>query len=228
MAKSCPSRCRTKPAGAGAALADRAAELGETAKNAAIGVTDLVVAKAAPKVEAAWEWASPRAAEAWNKSVAVAAPKIGEAAKALAPKVDDARDLIVDRALPAIVAAADTAARVATGEDLAATKKAKRRRARRIVGWTVFAAVLSAIVYQFWRATRPVTDPWAEEEWEEFDSVPDEDIADAAGDAAEAVGEAAGLAVKAVTDAAKKAGGAVKKASSKKAPEESAEADLVG
>jgi hypothetical protein len=150
--------------------------------------------------------------DAWVKGVTAAVPKIEGAAKALAPKVDVVRDAIVERALPAVVAAAEAAARAATGQEIAATKKAQRRRTRRIVGWSLFAAALSGIGYWLWRQTRPITDPWAEDEWGEFEAPPEEDLADAAGDAAEAVGEAAGQAVKAVTDAAKKTGDAIKRA----------------
>ncbi|MDR3360549.1 MAG: hypothetical protein LBO20_07895 [Bifidobacteriaceae bacterium] len=232
MAKSC-SPCRgVKQSQAGSSLADKAADFGETAKATALNVSERVAAKAGPKIGAAWEWASPRIEEAWNKSVAAAAPKIGEAAEALAPKVDEARDLIVERALPAIVAAADSAARAATGAEIAADRKTRSRRRRRIVFWGLFASAVAAVAYWLWRQTRPIEDPWAEEDWDDLEEVP-EDLADAAGDAAGAVGEAAGQAVKGVRDAAKKASEAVKKASDavKKAaadavhPDESAAAE---
>ncbi|MDR1117916.1 MAG: hypothetical protein LBL01_01280 [Bifidobacteriaceae bacterium] len=212
MAKaSCPY-LKAKEIVTGSSLADKAAELGGTAKAAALTVGERVAAKTGPKVEAALEWAAPRVEDAWNRSVAVAAPKVGEAARALAPKVDEARDLIVDRALPAIVAVADSAARAAAGTQLLDAKRARRRRNRRIVGWSLVGAALAAVAYWFWRQTRPINDPWAEEDWDDLEAAPEEDLGDAAGDAAEAVGEAAGIAVKAVADAAKKAGGAVKKA----------------
>ncbi|MDR2347494.1 MAG: hypothetical protein LBD90_02515 [Bifidobacteriaceae bacterium] len=213
MAKtSCP-RLKVKDLVASSSLADKAAELGESAKTAALTVTELVAAKAMPKAQAALEWAAPRVEEAWSKSVAAAAPRIEDAAKALAPKVDEARDLIVDRALPAIVAAVDSAARAATGAQIELARKASRRRRRRIIGWSLVAATGTAVAYWFWRQTRPITDPWAEEDWEDLETAPEEDLSDAAGDAADALGEAAGVAVKAVTDAAKKSVGAVKKAS---------------
>jgi hypothetical protein len=196
----------------GSSWTERAAELGGSAKAAALTASETIAAKAAPKVAAAWEWVSPRVEEAWSRGITAAAPKVESAAKALAPRVDEARDLIVERALPAIVAAVDSAAKAATGAEIEAAKKARKRRTRRIVGWSMAAAAISAIAYWFWRQTRPVSDPWAEEDWEDVDPAPDEDLADAAGDAVEAVGEAAGMAVRAVADAARKAGDAVKKA----------------
>ncbi|MDR0365899.1 MAG: hypothetical protein LBH68_03595 [Bifidobacteriaceae bacterium] len=190
--------------------AGKAAQAGGSAKSAASDVGNYLASKTLPRIEAAWEWASPRVEAAWRKGVIAAAPKVEEAARALAPKVDDARDAIVERALPAIVAAVDSAARAAAGA-AAEPAVAKKRRVRKVLIWSAVAATAGAAVLWFWRQTRPVTDPWAEDDWDD-DIAPEEDLADAAGDAAEAVGEAAGHAVKAVTDAARRASDAVKKA----------------
>ncbi|MDR2454370.1 MAG: hypothetical protein LBD51_07495 [Bifidobacteriaceae bacterium] len=216
MVKLCSSSVSSRPGPNASPFALKAADLAESAKSAAAYVAEVIALKANPKLEAAWEWASPRVETAWRKGITAAAPKVEEAARALAPRVDDARDMIVERALPAIVAAVDAAARAAAGQaDVAAKAARKRRRAGKIIGWSLAGAAAAGVGYWLWRQTRPVTDPWAEEDWEDFDAAgdaPDEDIADAAGDAAHAVGEVAGHAVKAVTDVAKKAGDAFKKA----------------
>ncbi|MDR1442399.1 MAG: hypothetical protein LBJ02_08455 [Bifidobacteriaceae bacterium] len=204
---------RTKRLFEDSPLSSAGAGLAGTAKSVATNVGELLATKTGPRLGAAWEWASPRVEAAWRKGITAAAPKVEEAARALAPRVDDARDAIVERALPAIVAAVDSAARAAAGAAAEPVKKAKKGRAGKIIIWSLAGAAATGVGYWLWRQTRPVTDPWAEEDWDDFDSAPEEDFADAAGDAAEAVGEAAGHAVKAVTDAAKKATGAVKKAS---------------
>jgi 4-amino-4-deoxy-L-arabinose transferase-like glycosyltransferase len=186
-------------------------ELAQEAKNAALQARDALQTKAGPRVEAAVDWATPRVEAAWRKGVTAAAPVVSDAAKAIAPRVDEARDRIVDQILPAVVAAANSAARAAQPEPV------KKHRGRKVLAWLSIAGLVGALGYWFWRQTRPVSDPWAEEDWEELDEAPEEDLSDAAGDAADAVGEATGIAVKKVTETAKKAGEAAKKVAKKAA-----------
>ena|GEM_PF-1937850 len=179
------------------------------AREAAFHAAELLRDKTAPQIGAAIDWASPRAQAAWRKSVTAASPKVAEAAALLAPRIDGARDLLVQRALPAIVAAVDQAALNATA---AAQPVKPKRTGRRFVLFTLLAAIAGGIGYWLWRQSRPMTDPWAEEDWQELDQAPEEHLQDAAHDAADAVGEAAGTAVKKVTQVAKKASDATRKA----------------
>lgn len=181
------------------------------AREAAAHAAELLREKTAPSLHLAKDWASPRAQAAWQKGMTAAAPKVAEAAALLAPKVDGARDVIVEKALPAIVAAVDQAARSAAQ---AAQPAKPKHRGRNFVLFAILGSVIGGIAYWLWRQTRPLADPWAEDEWEALDQAPEEGLASATHGAADAVGEAAGTAVKKVTEVAKKAADAAKKAAS--------------
>ncbi|MCL2803483.1 MAG: hypothetical protein FWD29_05975 [Micrococcales bacterium] len=184
--------------------------LASGAREAVAQATELLRQKAAPQLGAAVDWASPRAQTAWHKGMSAAAPKVAEAAAILGPKVDDARDVIVEKALPAIVAAVDNAARAAA--QAVEPAKPKSRKGRKLLVISALLAVFGAVVYALWRRTQPLEDPWAEDDFESGETAPEENLAGAAGDAADAVGQAAGTTVKKVTEAAKKAADATKKA----------------
>jgi len=179
------------------------------ARESAAHAAELLKEMSAPKIDAAREWASPRAQAAWQKGVTAAAPKVSEAAALLGPKIDGARDVIVEKALPAIVAAVDQAAR---GAAQAAEPPKRKCRCRRFTFLAIFGSIAACVAYWLWRQTRPLADPWAEEEWEALEQAPEENLTSATHGAADAVGEAAGTAVKAVTEVAKKAADAAKKA----------------
>ncbi|MCL1898665.1 MAG: hypothetical protein FWG16_07600 [Micrococcales bacterium] len=199
-----------------------AKRLTENARQAANQAAVLLKEKAGPQLVAAKEWVSPRAQAAWRKGLTAASPKVAEAAALIAPRIDDARDLLVDKALPAIVAAVDQAARKAA--EAAQPPKPKRRGAKLFL-FTCLAGLIGGAAYWLWRKTQPKNDPWAEGEWEAFEqtTASAEEATNEPADVAEAepVAEAAEAAsaaeatVKKVTTAAKKAAKSVKAAVSK-------------
>jgi hypothetical protein len=75
--------------------------------------------KAAPKVEAAVDWASPRI----EKGLQAAGPKVEAAADRVAPAVDAARDKIVDDLLPRIVDVVNAAATAGLAAQRQATER---------------------------------------------------------------------------------------------------------
>jgi len=178
------------------------------ARDAATQAALLLREKAGPQLIAAKEWVSPRAQVAWRKGLTAASPKVAEAAALITPRIDDARDALVERALPAIVAAVDQAARKAAETGQPAKQK---RCGRKVFLWAVLTGLAGALAYWLWRKTQPASDPWAEDELEALAQTSEENLTNAAHSAADAVGEAAGVATKKVTAAAKKTADAAKK-----------------
>ena len=177
-------RLKAQAAAAGVALADASAQashtaalLAEQAKEAA-GHAKLW---AAPRVEAAVDWTTPRVEKAWREGAHAVEPKVERAAEKALPLVETAHDKLVEDLLPKLVAAVNAAAVAAAAgadkardvtekklTDLAHIKvpEPKKSHTGAKVLWLFAGFAAIAAAFTAWRSTRPTNDPWAEQPWE--------------------------------------------------------------
>lgn len=176
----------------GQTVSERAAEAGKSAGKTAVDLAGKGKSWASPRIDAAVEWATPRAEQAWREGVKAAAPKIEAAADAVKPAVATAHERLVAEYLPKLVAAAnaaaDAAAEAATKAEarvdqridaiVAAAQQETRSSkggAGKTVGWVLVGAAVAGGGYLLWKRTKPIDDPWAEEYWDDASTPAAED-----------------------------------------------------
>lgn len=199
-------RLKSQAAEVGAALSSASVRAGE--------VADALAHQAKDAAEHAKDWAGPRVEKAWYEGRKAAAPKVEQVAEAALPVLDRTHDRLVDDLLPKLVAAINTAAAAAAvgadkARDVASARLTeiahiapppppKKPHTGAKVFWSIAGlAVIGAVLAAF-RRTRPTTDPWAEEPWEEGEhelASRTAAVRDGLGEAVDVVGKVAGEAV---------------------------------
>jgi len=169
---------------------------------------------AGPQVEHAREWLAPRARHLYSEGARKAEPYVRKAGDKAADWTDALHAAVVGAAIPAVLAAVDSAAH--------ADEEPESRSVwpKIVVPAMVVGAAAAALVV--WARRDPGRDPWAgdDDEWEFADGSDFKDqlrdnvnrAADAAGEAAKRAASAAAAAAAAAADAlSEKAGPAVSK-----------------
>lgn len=205
-------RLRSQAADAGAALSVASARAGQTAGALAHQAKDAAAH--------AKEWAAPRVEQALREGKKAAAPKVELAAEKALPLVDRTHDRLVDDVLPKLVVAVNAAAAAAAigadkARDLAAARLTelahvpppKKSRTGAKVFWSIAGLAVVGAVLAILRRSRPSTDPWAEDPWEDDETqlpIRTDAVRNGLADAADAVGEVAGEAVAVARDTTEK------------------------
>lgn len=206
-------RLRSQAADAGAALSVASARAGQTAGALAHQAKDAAAQ--------AKEWAAPRVEQALREGKKAAAPKVELAAEKALPLVDRTHDRLVDDVLPKLVVAVNAAAAAAAigadkARDLAAARLTelahvppppKKSRTGAKVFWSIAGLAVVGAVLAILRRSRPSTDPWAEDPWEDDETqlpIRTDVVRNGLADAADAVGEVAGEAVAVARDTTEK------------------------
>lgn len=205
---------KSQAADVGALLSDASARAGQAAETLAHQAKDAAVQ--------AKDWAAPRVEKAWYEGMKAAAPKVELAAEKALPLVDRTHDRLVDDVLPKLLAAVNAAAAAAAvgvdkARDVASAKLTdlahiapeppKRSHTGAKVFWSIAGLAIAGAVLAAFRRSRPTTDPWAEEPWEEADAdleAAATQLGDDLGDAADLVGEKAADATAVVKDSSAK------------------------
>jgi hypothetical protein len=198
-------------------LKSQAAEVGTALSSASVRageVAEVLAHQAKDAAEHAKDWAGPRVEKAWYEGRKAAAPRVEQVAEAALPVLDRTHDRLVDDLLPKLVAAINAAAAAAAvgadkARDVASARLTemahiapppppKKSHTGAKVFWSIAGlAVIGALLAAF-RRTRPTTDPWAEEPWEEGEhelAARTAAVRDGLGEAVDVVGKVAGEAV---------------------------------
>ena len=187
-------RLKSQAADVGALLSDASVRAGQAAETFAHQAKDAAVQ--------AKDWAAPRVEKAWYEGMKAAAPKVELAAEKALPLVDRTHDRLIDDVLPKLLAAVNAAAAAAAvGADKArdvasarltdlahiAPEPPKKSHTGAKVFWSIAGLAIAGAVLAAFRRSRPTTDPWAEEPWEDAGedldartTQLDDDLADAA------------------------------------------------
>jgi len=194
-------RLKSQAADVGALLSDASARAGQAAETFAHQAKDAAVQ--------AKDWAAPRVEKAWYEGMKAAAPKVELAAEKALPLVDRTHDRLIDDVLPKLLAAVNAAAAAAAvGADKArdvasarltdlahiAPEPPKKSHTGAKVFWSIAGLAIAGAVLAAFRRSRPTTDPWAEEPWEDAEEDLDArttQLGDDLGDAADLVSKKA-------------------------------------
>jgi len=219
-------RLKSQAADVGALLSDASVRAGQAAETFAHQAKDAAVQ--------AKDWAAPRVEKAWYEGMKAAAPKVELAAEKALPLVDRTHDRLVDDVLPKLLAAVNAAAAAAAvGADKArdvasarltdlahiAPEPPKKSHTGAKVFWSIAGLAIAGAVLAAFRRSRPTTDPWAEEPWEDAEEDLDPrttQLGDDLNDAADLVSKKAADVTTAVKDSSTKV--------AKRAPETAAKA----
>ena len=219
-------RLKSQAADVGALLSDASVRAGQAAETFAHQAKDAAVQ--------AKDWAAPRVEKAWYEGMKAAAPKVELAAEKALPLVDRTHDRLVDDVLPKLLAAVNAAAAAAAAgadkardvasarlTDLAhiAPEPPKKSHTGAKVFWSIAGLAIAGAVLAAFRRSRPTTDPWAEEPWEDAEEDLDPrttQLGDDLNDAADLVSKKAADVTTAVKDSSTKV--------AKRAPETAAKA----
>jgi len=207
-------RLKSQAADVGALLSDASVRAGQAAETFAHQAKDAAVQ--------AKDWAAPRVEKAWYEGMKAAAPKVELAAEKALPLVDRTHDRLVDDVLPKLLAAVNAAAAAAAvGADKArdvasarltdlahiAPEPPKKSHTGAKVFWSIAGLAIAGAVLAAFRRSRPTTDPWAEEPWEDAEEDLDArttQLGDDLGDAADLVSKKAADVTAAVKDSSAK------------------------